>query len=405
MTIREDLEQARTRLHGVVRRTPCAASFALSRLHGGDVRLKLENLQVTGSFKARGAGNLLRHLVEVDPSAHVVAASAGNHAQGVALHAGALGLAATIVMPLHAPVVKVSATRASGARVVLHGTSYDDAFAEATRIARDEQATLVHPFDDPHVIAGQATVALEILEQFPEARRIVVPVGGGGLLAGTILAVRERSPRVEVVAVESAAAPSLAAALAAGRPVPVELGSTMADGIRVRQVGALPFSIARDAITACVSVDDEALSLAILHLLEIEKTVAEAAGAAGVASMLAGAVPADGVPTAIIVSGGNVDMNLLGRVIDHGLYTSKRTMRLRARVPDVPGKLAEVLNAVAAVGANVLEVHHDRAIGADLPGRILIELVVETRDAEHAAEVERALAALGFQTGGASFVP
>lgn len=391
-----DLERARDRLRGAVRETPCATSFALGRRHGGEVRLKLENVQVTGSFKARGAGNLLRRLVEIDPDVRVVAASAGNHAQGVALHAGSLGLSAKIVMPVNAPVVKVSATRAAGAEAVLFGTSYDEAYEEAKRIEEEEGATFIHPFDDPYVIAGQATVAMEILAQFPEVRRIVVPVGGAGLLAGTVLAVKAYAPHVEVVAVESLAAPSLSASLEAGAPTQVPLGSTMADGIRVRKIGALPFEIVRDAVASCVTVDDEALSLAMLHLLEVEKTVAEAAGAAGVAAMLVDAIPADGVPTAIIVSGGNVDVNLLGRVIDHGLYTSKRTLRLHGRLPDVPGNLAEVLNTVARVGANVLEIHHDRLSGADLPGRILISLVLETRDAEHAESVEAALSALGF---------
>lgn len=391
-----DIEAARRRMGDAVFESPCAYTQTLSDRVGAKVYLKLENLQMTGSFKERGACNKLMSLGEAERRAGVVAASAGNHAQGVAYHAKRLGIDATIVMPEATPIVKVGATRGHGARVVLQGANYDEACAEALRLVEAEGRTFVHPFDDLHVMAGQGTVGLELLEQNPYLDAIVVPVGGGGLISGIAVAMKETNPKIKVYGVEPRVVASMRAALDAGHPVTVPAQKTIADGIAVRTVGKHTFEVAQKYLDDVVTVDEEEIAEAILLLLEREKTVAEGAGAAPLAALVAGRVPVKGKKVAVVVSGGNIDVNLVSRIIDRGLAKSGRMMRVRVNIPDVPGSLARLLAAIGGHGANVLQIHHDR-VGARLElGQTFVELVLETRGFDHIAEIRAAIQAGGF---------
>ncbi|MFW6050001.1 MAG: threonine ammonia-lyase [Myxococcota bacterium] len=392
-----EVEAARERIRDAIYVSPCAHTATLSERLGCTLYLKLENLQMSGSFKERGACNRLRLLDEAERRRGVVAASAGNHAQGVAHHARSLGIDALIVMPRSTPLGKVVSTRRFGARVLLHGGGYEEAFEEAVRLGAAEGRTLVHPFDDAAVMAGQGTLGLELLEQVPDLEAVVVPVGGGGLLAGVALAVKARRPQVKVYGVEPEVVPSMAAALRAGRPVELPPARTMAEGIAVRRVGERPFEVARAHVDAMVTVSDEEIAEAILVLLEHEKTVAEAAGAASLAALLAGRLPIEGRRVAAVVSGGNIDVNLLSRVIERGLLRSGRLMRLRAVLRDEPGQLAGLLGLVAELGANVMQIRHDRAEARVEVDRAAVELVLETRGFDHVAEIEEALVRRGFE--------
>jgi threonine dehydratase len=377
--------------------TPCRESYRLSNELGATVRLKLENLQVTGSFKERGAANKLLCLSDVERRAGVIAASAGNHAQALAYHAQRLGIAATLVMPEYTPLVKVMATRAFGAEVVLHGNGYDDAAAHAAELKRECGLITIHPFDDPDVIAGQGTIGLELLEQFPDVEVIVVPIGGGGLVAGILTAVKAARPEVQIYGVESQTFPGMRRALETEDPPAILGGKTIADGIAVRQVGEIAREIVRQLIDGIVLVDEEEIAGAIVRLLEGEKTLAEGAGAAGVAALLHHGLPVTGRKVAVVVSGGNVDVNLVSRVIERGLVKTGRRVRLRVVAPDVTGVLSRLTAAVADVGANILEIEHDRAFSGVELGETLIDLVLETRGPEHADQVAQRLAELGYR--------
>jgi threonine dehydratase len=399
--------EARERLRSRVRETPCRESHRLSELTGAKVLLKLESLQPTGSFKERGAANRLLQLSAEERKHGVIAASAGNHAQAVARHAALLGIPATVVMPVATPLVKATAARHLGASVVLFGASYDDASAHAAELAAERGLTVVHPFDDLDVIAGQGTIGLELLEQVPGLDAVIVPVGGGGLIAGIGEVLAARAPAVRVIGVESRAFPGMRRALAGldaageGDPpgsTPKLLGGkTIADGIAVRRVGELTRPIVERTVESVVLVDEEEIAEAILMLLEGDKTVAEGAGAVGVAALARGHVRLDGLTVAVVVSGGNIDVNLVSRIIERGLVKTGRLVRFFVVLPDVTGSLAELAAVVAGSGANVLEINHDRTFAGVELGQTLVELVLETRGPAHVIEVQERLTEQGYR--------
>jgi threonine dehydratase len=395
-----DVEAARARIEGRVRRTPLSESAALSRLSGSSVHLKLENLQFTGSFKERGAANRLLSLSEAERARGVITASAGNHAQAVALHASRLGVTATIVMPEATPLVKVQATE-QHARVILHGSGYDEAAERAAEIAEESAAVYVHPFDDELVMAGQGTIGLELLEQLPELDAVIVPVGGGGLIAGIATVLRERKPEVRIIGVESRTFPGMRRALESELPAsvpPTALpgGKTIADGIAVRRVGQLTRQVVKARVDDIVLVDEEEIAEAILLLLERERTVAEGAGAVGLAALLHRDLGLAEKRVVVVISGGNIDVNLVSRVIQRGLVKSGRLCRFAIKARDVAGTLWGITGAIAAARANIVSIEHDRAsLGLEL-GQTQIELVIETNGPEHIAIVESELTKAGF---------
>ena len=392
-----DIIAARDRIRPSIVRTPLARSAGLSALTGGDVRLKLENLQFTGSFKARGALNRLLALTDSERARGVIAASAGNHAQGVAAHATRLGIKSTIVMPVGTPLIKVSRTQGYGADVVLFGESYDDAYAHACELMDQSGAVYIHAYDDDAIMAGQGTIGLEILEDMGDVDDIVIPVGGGGLIAGIGVAVKAQRPHTRIIGVEAAVLPSMQAAMQAGQPVRLEAARTLAEGIAVRRVGERPLEACKQVLDQLVTVEDDEIARAIVFLLESEKTVAEGAGAAAVAAVLADRIDLKGRRVALLVCGGNIDVNVLSRIIERGLVESGRLARLSVFVPDRPGALADALATVAGSRANVVEVHHERAFMAGRLGQVRVDLVVETRGAEHATELIEALRQRGFE--------
>jgi threonine dehydratase len=392
----EDIEAARARLAGAIYLSPCAHSETFSRAAGNRVHLKLENLQMTGSFKERGALNKLATLSDAERARGVIAASAGNHAQGVAYHAGRLGVRARIYMPVTTPLIKVSATRGYGAEVVLHGGDYDEAFAEATARCREEGRTFVHPFDDEKVIAGQGTLGLEILQQYPYLEAVVVPVGGGGLIGGVACAIKEVNPKVRVIGVQTARLPSMRAALAAGCPQPLPAATTIADGIAVRRAGDLTLPLVARYVDDLVEVDEEEIANAILFLLEREKTMAEGAGAAGVAALLQKKTGLSGKKVVVVVGGGNIDVNFLARIIERGLVKDGRLVRVRIRIRDFPGALHAITGIIAEARANILSIGHDRAyFGVNL-GETSVDVTLETRGPEHAADLVSRLEQAGY---------
>jgi threonine dehydratase len=399
MVTLQDVLAARDRIRGLVAYTPCPLSEPFSELCGAQIHFKLENLQRTGSFKERGAANRLMLLSEGERKQGIVAASAGNHAQGLAVNAKRLGIQATIVMPETTPLVKVMATKGFGAKVVLHGMSYDDAYAEARRLESEKGYVFIHAFDDDGVIAGQGTAALEILEQVPDLDVLVASIGGGGWLGGMALAIKALKPGVRVVGVESSHLPKMRAALDAGSPVTVAPATTLADGIAVKRAGERTLPLFQRFVDDVVQVDDEEVANAILLLIEREKTVAEGAGAVGAAALIQGRVKNLTPQTKVVccISGGNIDVNVIARIIERGLVKEGRRVMLSLRVPDRPGMLAGVLATVAAERANVLEVHHNRAFFQGSIGDTEIELSLETKGPEHVEALIVALAGKGFQ--------
>jgi threonine dehydratase len=391
-----DVEAALTRIRDRIYLSPCARTETLSRLTGTEASLKLENLQMTGAYKERGALNKLLLMPEAERARGLIAASAGNHAQAVAYHAGRLGVATTIVMPETTPINKVANTRAHGARIVLHGANYDEAYAEARRLESAEGLTFVHPFDDPQIIAGQGTVGLEILEQVPEVDAVLVPIGGGGLISGCAVALKARRPGVRVVGVQAEVIPSMRAALAAGQPVTLPPASTLADGIAVKRAGALTFEHVRKLVDEIVTVSEEEIASAILYLLEKEKTVAEGAGAVAVAALMHRRVRGlEGKRVVSVISGGNIDVNLIARIIERGLVKDGRLVRVSVALMDKPGQLAIVSGIVAGARANVIEVHHTRAFASRF-GDTTLQLTLETRGTDHVEEILAALRAHGY---------
>ncbi|MEO6574830.1 MAG: threonine ammonia-lyase [Polyangiaceae bacterium] len=392
-----DVEEARRRIGDSVFLSPCAYSETLSRATGNKVWLKLENLQMTGSFKERGACNKLKSLTDTERARGVICASAGNHAQGIAYHSKRLGIDAKIVMPLNTPLIKVQSTRDFGGHVVLHGATFDDANEEAQRIQALEDRIFVHPFNDDLIIAGQGTIGLELLEQNPYLDAIVVAIGGGGLAAGLALAVKETNPKIKVYGVESLAFPSMQEALKAGHPVTIEPTRTIAEGIAVRRAGDKTLELVQRYVDAVVSVDEEEIAEAILMLLEREKTVAEGAGAAPLAALLHHRLPLVGKKVAVVVCGGNIDVTMISRIIERGLVKSGRMVRLLVKVHDVTGSLALLTQAVADVKANIVQIQHDRTFANTELNEAVVQLVLETRGFEHVAEVRAALQARGYE--------
>jgi threonine dehydratase len=388
-----DIEAARARIRGGIYESPCVESIPLSQLTGAHIYCKLDYLQRTGSFKERGARNALLQLSAEQRARGVIAASAGNHALGVAYHSALLGIPVTVVMPKFAPLIKVSNCRQLGATVVLHGSDLSEARVEAEAIAARERLTFIHPFDNEHVIAGQGTIALEILEQAPDVQAIVAPVGGGGLLAGIGTVVEARKPDVRVIGVEPAHAACLTAALAAGHPVPVTLSSTLADGLAVAQAGAFAFDVLRRVVDQVVTVDEATIALAVLRLIELEKSVVEGAGAAPLAAFLAGKLDTlRGRNVVLVLCGGNIDLTILDRVIEIGLVADGRLSRFTVSISDRPGGLARLAEVIASTGASIKEIVHDRAFSGPDLSEVRVVCVVETTGHDHVAALHRALA-------------
>ena len=389
-----DVRAAAARIEGAVVHTPCLRSETLSRIAGADIWVKFENLQFTASFKERGALNTLLQLTEEERKRGVIAMSAGNHAQGVAYHAGRLGIPATIVMPSFTPNTKVKHTRGHGARIVLRGDTLAEAGAEAHRIAAAENLVFLHPYDDARVIAGQGTIALEMLQDVPGLDTLVIPVGGGGMIAGCAVAARGLRLDVKVIGVESAGYSAMRQLLA-GEPVTVG-GDTIAEGIAVRDIGQAPLAIARALVDRVLSVDEVAIERAIALFLEVEKTVAEGAGAAGLAALLAHSRHFTGRKVGLVLCGGNIDTRLLASVLLRGLVRDGRIVRLRLMIGDAPGQLARVAGLIGGAGGNIVEVLHQRLFGVVAKATEL-DVTVETRDRAHVGELLSALQADGFK--------
>lgn len=393
----ESIRAARARIGDSIHVSPCQLSHSLSEHTGLPLHLKLENLQRTGSFKERGALNKLLTLSEEERSRGVIAASAGNHAQGVAFHAAQRGIRAQIVMPLATPLVKVAATRSFGAEIILHGASYDEAGEEAHRRHLQEGRTFIHPFDDAEVISGQGTIGLELLEQVPDMEAVVVPIGGGGLISGVACALKEVNPQIRVVGVESEKLPSMLRAQEAGHPVTIAPQATIADGIAVRRAGELTLPLVSRYVDEIVTVDDEEVASAILTLLEQEKTLAEGAGAAALAAVIQAKTSLQPRRTVVLVCGGNIDVTLLAKIIERGLVKDGRLLRIRVYLQDRPGALLALSQILARERANIVETVHDRAYYGVSLGETVIDVTLETRGATHITAISQALREDGFR--------
>jgi len=388
-----DIVAARKRIAGGVYLSPCVESIPLSELTGAHIYCKLDYLQRTGSFKERGARNALLMLTPEQRKRGVVAASAGNHAQGVAYHGSLLDIPVTVVMPQFAALIKVTNCRQFGANVILHGNDLGEARVEAERIAQRDGLTFVHPFDDPNVIAGQGTMGLEILDQTPEVDAIVVPVGGGGLLAGIGAAVKTLRPEVSIIGVEPEHAACLAASFAHGSPTPITLSSTLADGLAVPQIGTTPFAMLQAVVDEVVSVDEASIALAILRLIELEKSVVEGAGATPLAAFLAHKLDyLRGRNVVLVLAGGNIDLTMLDRVIETGLVADGRLARFTVSISDRPGGLARLADVIASTGASVKEIMHDRAFAGPDLSAVRVVCTVEATGHDHVARLMQALA-------------
>lgn len=385
------VQQARERINGFIIKSPCRLSVELSRMTGAEVYLKLDNVQRTGAFKERGALNKILTLSDAEKKRGVVAASAGNHAQAVAYHACARGIAAQIVMPLMTPLVKAAATKAYGAEVVLHGANYDEAYAFALESCAAQGMTFLHPFDDAEVINGQGSIGLELLEQVPGLEAVVVPIGGGGLISGVACAIKESNPKMRVVGVQTERLPSMLRATEAGHPVTIPASATIADGIAVRRAGDVTLPLVQRYVDEIVTVDEEEIANAILVLLEKEKTLAEGAGAVAMATLLQRKTNLEGRKTAALVCGGNIDVSLLAKIIERGLAKDGRRMRLRIHLTDRPGALHQLTKIIADLRANIVETQYDRTYYGVNLGDTAIDLSLETRGTEHIQKILDAL--------------
>ena len=378
-----DVEEARERIQSQIYLSPFPYSETISRLTGNRVFFKLENLQMTGSFKERGALNRLLTLTPDEAKRGVIAPSAGNHGMAVAFHSQRLKISATIVMPLHAPLIKVSRVRHYGAQTVLHGTDYDAAFAEAQRLAQEKGVTFIHAFNDPWVVAGQGTIGLELYEQNPDLDAVVVPVGGGGLIAGIALILKTLNPKIRIIGVQAEAVPSMKAALEKGRPIRLPPAMTIADGIAVREVGETPLALAKNYVDEIVTVSEGEIANAVLLLLETEKTVAEGAAAAPLAAVINKKIGLANGNVGLVISGGNIDMNLISRIIEKGLIQDGRLSRLSVVISDRPGALARLAQRIAELGANILQIGQSRGFGQVAIGETEVELILETTGSDH----------------------
>jgi threonine dehydratase len=392
----KEIQAAYGRIRNSILLSPFDRSEAFSQLTGNSVFLKLENHQMTGAFKERGALNKILLLTEEERRRGVIAASAGNHAQAVAYHAVKRGIASQICMPLTTPLVKVSATRGYGAEVILAGANYDEACEEALRRSKAQGLTFIHPFDDEAVIAGQGTLGIEMLEQIQDLDAVVIPVGGGGLIAGVACAVKETSPRVRVIGVQSSKLASMKAAFERGVPVTLPPDKTIADGIAVRCAGVHTLPVILKYVDEIVTVDDEEIANAILQLLEKEKTLSEGAGAVSAAAVLNRRISNHGKKLGVLVSGGNIDVTLLSRIIERGLVKDGRLLRIRIHLPDHPGALVRLSTVIADHKANIIETAFNRAYYGVVLGDTAIDITMETRGPEHITELKAALDAAGY---------
>ncbi len=387
MVTLESIEAAATRIGPSIYESPLVHSKTLSRLSGNAIFLKLENLQMTGSFKERGALNRILTMTDDERRQGVIAASAGNHGQGVAYHATQRSIPVQIWMPRSTPLIKLTATRAYGADIVLHGDNYDEACEAAIERSVQRNAVFIHPFDDDAVIAGQGTVGLELLKQNPALDVILVPVGGGGLIGGVGCAVKERNPAVEVIGVQTSRLPSMHQALQQQHPVDLPAKSTLADGIAVRKAGVRTLPLARKYVDRLVTVEEDEIAEAILMLLEGEKTVAEGAGAVALAAVLQAKTGHRGKNIAVLVSGGNLDVTLLARIIEQGMVRDGRRLRLRVRLPDYPGALEGLASVIAKAQANIMETSYNRAHYGVSLNEATIDITMETRGRDHASDL------------------
>ena len=393
----DSIRAARQRIKEFVYHSPCPYSLQLSRLCGCEIYCKLDHLQVTGSFKERGARNKLMLLSDEQKRIGVVAASAGNHALAVAYHGQELGIPVTVVMPRYAPLIKVSNCRSFGAEIVLHGERYSEALQQARTIAERSGKVFVHGFDDPDIINGQGTMGLEIMEDVPDVDAVIVPVGGGGLIAGVGLAVKSQRPDVRIIGVEAQSAPTLKASLDAGRIVRIETRPTLADGLAIAEVGALPLEIARKVVDDVVLVDEAQIATAILRLLEMDKTVVEGAAATPLAAAMTRSLGLNGKKVVLCLCGGNIDVTQISRVIERGLATDGRLCRIFAFISDRPGSLARLLAVIAKTGASIKEVSHDRNFGPADVARVAVSVILETRDFEHVRQIREHLRDSGIE--------
>jgi threonine dehydratase len=396
MVTLRSIKDAAERIRGSIVVTPFVHSEKFSRQTGSSIFLKLENLQMTGAFKERGALNKILLLSEEERRRGVIAASAGNHAQAVAYHATKRGIKAQICMPLTTPLVKVSATRGYGAEVILFGANYDEACEEAQRRCKADGLTFIHPFDDEAVIAGQGTLGLEMIEQHGDLDALIIPVGGGGLIAGVACAVKETNPQIQIIGVQSSKIASMKAALEEHKLVTLPANKTIADGIAVRCAGTNTFPLVQKYVDEIVTVDEEEIASAILQLLEKEKMLAEGAGAAATAAVLNKKTPNRGKKLGVLVSAGNIDVSLLSLIIERGLVKDGRLVRLRIHLPDHPGALQRLAAVIAEQKANIVETNYDRAYYGVVLGDTVIDITMETRGPEHVADLAAALESAGY---------
>jgi threonine dehydratase len=393
-----DIEAARARLHGVVQATPCLRSRAFSDELGADAWFKHETLQLTGSFKVRGAFNKIASLPPGQVRRGVITASAGNHAQGVAFSAAQVGVPSVIVMPVTTPLIKIENTRRLGGEVVLAGEVFDEAYEAALRLERERGLVFIHPFDDEQVMAGQGTIGLEILEAVPEVEAIVVPIGGGGLISGIAVAVKAKRPRVRIYGVQTEAAPAMAESFRAGHLVTCPAARSVADGIAVKRPGEQTFEHIRRFVDGVVTVSEDEIRDALVRLLETGKTIAEGAAAATLAAMAGHRIPGTaGRQVVMLLSGANIDSALLARIIDRHLVESRRLVRVRTHVPDRPGALAELLQVLGAGGGNVVRIQHDRVFMHAGFWEAQVDITLETRNAGHIEELRRSLLERGYE--------
>ena len=395
----QDIEAARKRIGGAVYYSPCLPSIPLSELTGIEIFCKLDNLQRTGSFKERGARNALAQLSQEQQKRGVIAASAGNHAQALAYQGRLLSIPATVVMPKFAPLLKITNCQKLGATVVLHGNDFDEAKARADEIAKEKGLAYIDGYDDPAIIAGQGTMGLEIVEQIPDLEAVIIPVGGAGLLAGVSLAIKTLQPKVKIIAVEAENVASFSAALETAKPTKIAMRPTLADGLAIPKVGWNAFQIARPLVDLVVIVSEEQIALAILRLIELQKSVVEGAAATTLAACMSGKLKElRGKRVVLLLCGGNIDPNVLSRVIERGLVADGRLGRFTAVISDRPGGLAELAAQIALTGASIKQVVHDRAFASSDVSAVNVLCTVETRDHKHLAELRALLKSRGVET-------
>ncbi|MEY2529204.1 MAG: threonine dehydratase [Verrucomicrobiota bacterium] len=395
----KDIEAARERIKGAVYFSPCPESIPLSELTGMTIFCKLDNLQRTGSFKERGARNALSQLPREQQERGVIAASAGNHAQALAYQGKLLGIPATVVMPKYAPLIKIGNCQKLGATVVLHGKDFTEAKEQAHAIGKERGLAYIDGYDDPAIIAGQGTMGLEILEQVPDVDAVIIPVGGGGLLAGVALAVKSLRPQTKIIAVEADHVASFSAALDSGKPVRIEMQPTLADGLAIAQVGKNAFATASPLVDRTVVVTEEQIAVSILRIVELEKGVVEGAAATPLAACLSGQLPElAGKRVVLLLCGGNIDPNVLSRVVERGLVADGRLCRFTAMISDRPVGLADLASQIASTGASIKQVVHDRAFAGSDVSAVHVVCTVETRNHQHLAELRARLKEHGVET-------